>query len=390
MHIGVDALFRFQGGGEVHLRKLLQSWRLGSHGHRITVYTLEQNAPVLKQYESDCLQIRGFRMPDRHFILKLIWEQTAFARELQRDQVDIVLGVGGMIPLFCHLPRVLVLRNAGPFCESINLKSAGWKFYARFRLLGFTMRLAARHASHVIFISHYFRKLFTERFGLCVEQTSIVYHGYDDARPSFKSTRQPDGNYFIYVSYMIPYKNVREVIQGFMLMLSRVPDDTWKLLVVGGPRDRAYADSIYEYVNSHEVLKKRVILTGDLPHDEVSALLSNASAFVFASTCENCPNSLIEAMAYGLPIANSTVGVMPEITGEAAIYFDPYQPEEIANALSAISKDIALRQQLAEKSRQRIRDFKTWPQVAEQTLVILANVFGRAHEKAHSHRKAGN
>ncbi len=386
MHIGIDALFRFQGGGEVHLRKLSQNWRQNMRGQRITVYTLEQNLPVLKQFESDCLHIRGFRTPDRHFLLKLIWEQTVLLRELQRDQIDIVLGIGGMIPILSGRPKVVILRNAGPFCESVNPRTMGWRGYARFVILGLTMRLAVQHATHVIFISQYFKDIFTQRFGFSADKGSVIYHGYEATRPGTRSIYQPDGDYFVYVSYLIPYKNVREVIQGFMLMCQQHPEHTWKLLLVGGPRHVAYANSIYELVKSHDLLKDRVVFTGTVSHEEVSALLARASAFVFASTCENCPNSLIEALAYGLPIANSRIGVMPEITGDAALYFDPYRPTEIADALLRISTDSALRQTLAERSRRRIQDFRTWSGVAELTLDTLESVFETAQQNQTSRR----
>ena len=70
-----------------------------------------------------------------------------------------------------------------------------------------------------------------------------------------------------------------------------------------------------------------------VPHEKVHELHSTADIFVFASSCENMPNTLIEAMAAGLPIACSNRGPMPEVLQDAGVYFDPEVPSSIAEAI---------------------------------------------------------
>ena len=78
---------------------------------------------------------------------------------------------------------------------------------------------------------------------------------------------------------------------------------------------------------------------GFVPHDDLPSLLAGADLFVFASSCENMPNTLVEAMAIGLPIACSDRGPMPEVLRDGGVYFDPENPESIAAAIETLIRD---------------------------------------------------
>jgi glycosyltransferase involved in cell wall biosynthesis len=102
-----------------------------------------------------------------------------------------------------------------------------------------------------------------------------------------------------------------------------------------------------------------------------------ADLFVFASSCENLPNILLEAMAAGLPIATSSGGPMPEILGESGLYFDPLKPESIAKALRRLADDADLRGRLAAGAYARAGQF-SWEQCAQSTFRFLASVLEEA------------
>ena len=98
-------------------------------------------------------------------------------------------------------------------------------------------------------------------------------------------------------------------------------------------------------------------LAGPVDHAALPDLYHAADAFVFASSCENLPNILLEAMAAGLPIACSRRRPMPEILGAGGLYFDPLRPEEIAAALRQLAADAVLRGRLATEAHDRARRF---------------------------------
>jgi glycosyltransferase involved in cell wall biosynthesis len=129
-------------------------------------------------------------------------------------------------------------------------------------------------------------------------------------------------------------------------------------------------------------LEDWVELSGEVPQNQVSRVLPLALFFVFQSTCENCPSTLIEALAAGVPVASANVGVMPEIAGDAALYFDPLDPDDLGRALVAMATDGGLRDELVLRAKTQILQFPSWERVAMNTLSCL-EAAGR-EEKRHS------
>ena len=112
---------------------------------------------------------------------------------------------------------------------------------------------------------------------------------------------------------------------------------------------------------------------GFMPYDELSEVYHRADAFVFASSCENMPNILLEAMAAGLPIACSNRGPMPEVLGNAGVYFDPESPDQIANSLAMLLDNHDLRAELAQKAYNRAREY-SWERCAKETFSFMSEV----------------
>jgi glycosyltransferase involved in cell wall biosynthesis len=104
-------------------------------------------------------------------------------------------------------------------------------------------------------------------------------------------------------------------------------------------------------------LGEEVLLLGDIPYHELPAYYQHAKLNIFASSCENCPNILLEALASGRPLLSSSYPPMPDFAGEAAIYFDPYEPENLADKLSLILDDGALQQRMGRLALNKSREF---------------------------------
>ena len=94
---------------------------------------------------------------------------------------------------------------------------------------------------------------------------------------------------------------------------------------------------------------------------------------VFASTCENMPNILLEGMASGLPVASSNYGPMPEILGESGLFFDPLDINSICSCIKILFGSGRLRQVLSKSSVLRAQNY-SWPETADKTLEFLSNL----------------
>ena len=184
--------------------------------------------------------------------------------------------------------------------------------------------------------------------------------------------------YLACVSHIYPYKNLIELIEGFELLKT----DAVQLVLVGSAfsQDR-YSSDVKSAAERVSGVNKQILLTGGLPHHEVQVLLRGSLAFIFPSTCENCPIGLIEALSFRLPIACSEVGVMPEIVGKAALLFDPYNPSDIARSLQILIWDPATREKLADQCEQELLRFGTPSSVADASWQVCADAMGGASNK---------
>jgi glycosyltransferase involved in cell wall biosynthesis len=377
MHIAISAAYRMHGGGLVHLRNILESWaRMGvDRDHKISLFLRDDSIPILTDSISERIEVHT--VGGRLFKLagKLAWEQSPLVSILKKSRPDVLFCPGNIVPLRCPVPVVSVFHNIGPFCATVTPRSVGAYEWLWFKALGLVMRLSARAATRVIFPSRYFRDLFVERFGLSPDQSDVIYHGGDELKSEPRDAvlleqlgiRTP---YLLSVSHLYPYKNFPALIRGFALAKETLGDREIQLVLVGSARDDSYFRQLQRLV--HELgMDDSVLMTGAVPHESVGALLAGCHGFVFQSTCENCPMSLIEALAADVPIACSNVGVMPEIAGDAAAYFDPYDPGDISNTLARVINDAPLRDTLRKKALEQARIFPTWDEVGEMTLRSL-------------------
>ncbi|MFA9454459.1 MAG: glycosyltransferase family 4 protein, partial [Candidatus Aminicenantaceae bacterium] len=112
------------------------------------------------------------------------------------------------------------------------------------------------------------------------------------------------------------------------------------------------------------------------PDEDVQGLYSLATLFVFPSLCEGFGFPVLEAMASGVPIAASRVAALPEIGGDAALYFDPHSAAQMAEILLQGLEDSEIRAELIEQGRKRIQEFN-WERSARQTLAFYRKVVGQ-------------
>ena len=113
-----------------------------------------------------------------------------------------------------------------------------------------------------------------------------------------------------------------------------------------------------------------------LPHSKLPELLKEMDLFVFASSCENMPVTLIEGMTAGLPIACSNRGPMPEVLVDAGIYFDPEDANAIAEAIEQIILSSALRLRITERAKGLSQQYN-WKRCSDETLAFVVKTYLR-------------
>jgi glycosyltransferase involved in cell wall biosynthesis len=144
------------------------------------------------------------------------------------------------------------------------------------------------------------------------------------------------------------------------------------LVLAGG--DGKDSAKVLDRIKKHN-LKHWVLRTGYLKNYELRNIYRLATAFVFPSLCEGFGLPLLEAMASGIPIVASHAPALPEVCQDAALFVDPEQPEDLAEAIVRVLKNVDLREDLVKRGGKRVLDF-SWKSTAEQTLSIYKSLVG--------------
>ena len=116
-----------------------------------------------------------------------------------------------------------------------------------------------------------------------------------------------------------------------------------------------------------------VEILGDVPHEKLPILYSGAYIFVFPTLYEGFGLPPLEAMACGVPVCMSRLPVLKEVAGNAAAYFDPYDPYNMADILGSMFHNLDRYEDLREKGPKRASEF-SWERTAEQTLAVYREV----------------
>jgi len=212
------------------------------------------------------------------------------------------------------------------------------------------------------------------------EKIRVIYHGLEHER--FRILKDTEavkeevnkkygvGSFILQVANYFPVKNIAGLIKAFWKV--KCQGIKHKLVIVGGKRWQ-YQEILktIEELN----LQKEVVLTGSVAGDDLVKFYNAADLVVLPSFYEACSLVLFEAMGCGTPVITSNVYSMPEVAGDAAILVDPYDPDEIANAICKVLTNDSLRNEMIRNGLERVKEF-TWERCARETLKVYEDVLG--------------
>ena len=234
-------------------------------------------------------------------------------------------------------------------------------------------------ADGILAISEFTRRSILDRFPVPEEKIAVAPLGLnpllavDVPSAVLEKTRRKYGlpeRFILFVGAVERRKNLVNLLEA--LALVRRTGDPIELVLAGREGEAsAEVGAAVERLG----LGSAVRTLGYLPDTEVRDLYRLARLFVFPSLCEGFGLPLLEAMASGLPSAVSRAGALPEVGGDAAAYFDPEDPGDIARVIMELLGDESRRRELADKGRRRASDF-SWAETARRTLAFYERTAG--------------
>jgi glycosyltransferase involved in cell wall biosynthesis len=374
VRVGIDASNLRAGGGVTHLTELLAAADPMNVGiDRVVVWsgrkTLDRLPlrPWLTRQHDPAL--------DRTLPHRLLWQRFTLQKRAAIDCDLLFAPGGGQAGPF--RPYVTMSRNLLPFQpEERRRFGASW-MYVKLGLLRHSQSRAFRRADGVIFLNDFAQRCVTAATGPLPGLSAVVPHGVDDRFRQRPRPQQPLTAYsvakpfrLLYVSTVDVYKHQWHVVEALGRLRAEGAPLVLDLIGSAAPAARARLE---QAIATHDPDGAFVRYLGAVAHHELASHYLGADAFVFASSCENMPNILLEAMASGLPIACAERGPMPAMLGDGGVYFDPLDPASIAVAIARLVRDPSLRATLAHRALDRAAGY-SWGRCARETLAFLASV----------------
>lgn len=304
---------------------------------------------------------------------QLWWERYDLPRLLREQKCDILFNVdAGTV---CRFQPNIVLSQDMLSFEPGEMERYGWTT-ERLRLIAkrWLQGASLRQADVSVFLTQHAASVIQASIGNC-KSVALIPHGIDDEFRGLARHRVwPDSAErsleCLYVSNAAPYKHQWHVVRAIEILRNK--GHALHLSLVGGGAGPAQARLQKQMIVSdpHGVFVSQLEFAS---RAGVRNSLLRADVFVFASSCENMPITLLEAMAAGLPIACSNRGPMPEVLQDGGEYFDPEDPSSISDAIERLVINTTARSKSAERAFELAASY-TWRRCAAETFSALEQV----------------
>lgn len=303
-------------------------------------------------------------------------EQTTFLFKLNKERLDLVHFPHFNVPIFYKKPFTVTIHDL-ILTHFPGRKMTKWYHRLAYHL---TIKNAVKNSRKIIAVSNHTKEDLIKNFTVNPKKIEVIYNGISAhfqrlSAPSTASTISKTLRkyaitkpFLLYTGVWRNHKNLPRLLHALKILKEK-----FKLplnLVITGRPDPHYP----EVKNTVKELKLEnyVIFPGLVEETELLHLYNAATIFVFPSLYEGFGLPPLEAMQCGTPVAASDTSSLPEICGkENAIFFDPYDPEDIAQKIALLHKDKALQQKLIKNGLAHVKNFD-WPKAAEATWKVLS------------------
>ncbi len=298
----------------------------------------------------------------RHYSLA---EQTIFLYKVLKEKLDLMHFTHFNAPILYKKKSVVTIHDLTlSFFPGNKMRSPVYR--AAYKI---ALRSATHNASKIITVSHNTAKDLQKSLEVDAHKIHVIYEGVNENfKPASKkststSTRPP---YILYTGVWRSHKNLVSLIKAFQILKDKYKEDVQ--LVITGREDPHYPE--VKRTAAESGYESDIIFTGMLPEKELIDLYAGAHVYTLPSFYEGFGLSPLEAMQSGVPTVVSKTSCLPEICGEEnALFFDPYDPSDIAEKLHTACVNDEVRKKLIANGKEHVKKF-SWEKMAHETLEV--------------------
>ncbi|MBU0981947.1 glycosyltransferase family 4 protein [Patescibacteria group bacterium] len=383
MRIGIDARMystEFTGIG----RYVFELARNLAKVDKKNEYVLFMNKPEYDAYEPPNKRFSKVLVNAKHYSYA---EQIRYPSILRKAKLDLMHFTHFNAPMLYRRPSLVTIHDLTLSFFPGKKMNSGFQRFSYNKVL----RSILKHSKKIIAVSENTKMDLEEVAGAFPDKIEVIYEGVNENFGPRGVKEENEGvlkkygitkNYLLYTGVWRGHKNLVNLIKAFSILHQ---DETFDAQLVITGADDPYYPEIKRTVKELE-LENNTIFTGLVSEEELVALYQEARVFVFPSLYEGFGLPPLEAMRCGTPVAASKTSCIPEVCGEDnALFFDPYDPTEMADSINKIWINEELRGELRDRGLKWSKKF-SWEKMAEKTLSVYEGLDITKKKKRKSRR----
>ena len=301
-------------------------------------------------------------------------EQLLFPFQLYKENLDLMHFTHFNSPILYFKRSIVTIHDITPYFFP------GHKMRSIIRKIGFKAVFfsSVKKASKVISVSENTKNDIANYFKIKKNKINVIYEGADSQFKvitdnqklvEIKKRYNIIKPFIFYTGVWRNHKNLVGLIKAFSILKNKYKLDYQ--LVLGGKEDPYYPEVRETWEKLR--LENEIIRTGFIDQKDLPLFYNIAEAFIIPSFYEGFGLIGLESMACGTPVVSSNTTSLPEILGDATIYFDPNNPKEMAEKIKLVLTDKKLYNELTEKGFKQIEKYN-WKKMGEETMDLYGKV----------------
>lgn len=385
MKVFINAVSAKSGGAATYIRNLVPELvKESPRDEYVLSVPTAQASPQSSSIEHQAGHVRVLETDIAHkpSWQRYLWDQLYLRQQAARESAELLISSSDFGVYLAPCKQILMVRNALFFSEYYAqhfLPHKTRRFQLEFALRRQLILASVRSADLVMTASHSMlndlrrytavpdEKTWVNPFGVPLERFTAP-----DLDTFSQHQNQPQPFRLLYVSEYSDYKNLTTLLAGLVLLRQRGVDD-FRLATTAGPDDFPGVE-----INSRQADRRLASELGpcleplgSLPYEDIPRVYRETDLFVFPSCVESFGHPLVEAMASGVPILASDIPICREVCSDAAVYFDPAKPADLAEKVLMLKQNPELRQQLRAIGRWRAQTHFDWKDHVQRLLQMM-------------------